>query len=107
METKNTILLNIATNLVELSIEPTTVEQTLRYYYQVIVSASLQHQLDLTHPLKPSQFYLLLQKQSLYTHPILAMAYVSSDLTLNNQVETYQLPIHLIVLNLEPGVDVY
>ena len=42
-------------DLVELSLEPQTVEQTLNHYYQAIVSASLQHQLDFTYPLQPSQ----------------------------------------------------
>ena len=46
MEKENQILLNATTNLVELSLEPKIVEQTLNYYYQAIVSTSLQHQLN-------------------------------------------------------------
>ena len=48
METENKILLIVFLDLIELSLEPRIVEQTHNYYFQAIVAASLQHQLDLS-----------------------------------------------------------
>ena len=69
MEVESRILLSAVADLIELSLEPRIVEQTHNYYFQAIVAASLQHQLDLIQLFKPSKFFLLLQKQYIYIHP--------------------------------------
>ena len=88
-----------SSNIVSLALENRTIDQTLTYYFNALTASSIQYTIDLTQPLHPNQFTLLLEKYTYHTHPIFAMAFFRGDLGLQDQTEVYQLPLHPIVLN--------
>lgn len=99
LETEHRIVMQASSNMVDLALERCSVDQTLTLYYNSLTASAVQYSTDLTQPLPPNHFTLLLQKYSYYTHPILAMTFFRGDLCLEDQTKIYQLPLHPIVLN--------
>ena len=88
-----------SSNIVSLALENRTVDQTLTYYFNALTAFSVQYTIDLTQPLHPNQFTLLLEKYTYHTHPIFAMTFFRGDLGLQDLTEVYQLHLYPIVLN--------
>lgn len=99
LENEHRLLMEASSNIVSLALENRTADQTLTYYFNALTASSVQYTVDLTQPLHPVQFSLLLEKYTYHTHPILAMSFFRGDLCLQDQTEVYQLPFYPIVLN--------
>ena len=99
LENEHRLVMEASSNIVSLDLENRTVDKTLTYYFNALSASSVQYTIDLTQPLNPNQFTLLLEKYTYHTHPILAMTFFRGDLGLQDQTEVCQLPLHPIVLN--------
>ena len=99
LETEHRLIMEASSNIVSLALENRTVDQTLTYYFNALTASSVQYTVDLTQPLHPLQFTLLLEKYTYHTHPVFSMSFFLGDLGVQDQTEVYQLPFHPIVLN--------
>ena len=75
LKTEHRLVLEASSNIVSLALENRTVDQTLTYYFNALTTSSIQYTVDLTQPLHPLQFTLLLEKYTYHAHPILAMSF--------------------------------
>ena len=72
LENEHRLVMEASSNIVSLALENHTVDQTLTYYFNALIASSVQYTIDLTQPLHPNQFTLLLGKYTYHTHLVFA-----------------------------------